>query len=145
MRLIAKDEWQQEVTEWVIANHEYTGKNPLNLRTQAKAFQTYQYAEVNGLDWRTEIEQELNANVSSIRGAIYELIGKGVVRTTELVKMLIRSGEVNNIRTAHNRVAEWLMIGELYAWSSEERNFLVGINAPEAMKKKEELVEVAAK
>lgn len=137
MRLIAKDEVQQEITEWVISNYTFTGKNPLNLRTQAKAFSTYQYAVENGLDWKKEVESELNANMSKIRGVLYTLIGKECVRTSELVRQLVMSGEVNNIRTAYNRINEWLLIGEIYRWSSEQRDFFVCINAPEKLQQKE--------
>jgi hypothetical protein len=140
MRLIAKDETQQEVTEWVISNYAFTGKNPLNLRTQAKAFLTYQYAVANKLDWKSEVEAELNANMSKVRGVLYTLIGKECVRVSELIKLLLMSGEVNNVKTAYNRVNEWLLIEELHKWSSEERNFYIGINSPEtAVKEVEQL------
>lgn len=142
MRLIAKEEWQQEVTEWVIDNYNFSGKNPLNLRTQAKAFQTYQYAIVNGLDWRTEIEAELAANMSRIRGTLYSLIGKQCVKVSALVKLLVMSGEVGAIRTAYTRINEYLLIEELWKVSSEGKDFYVCINPIDKDKPRQEVEQV---
>jgi hypothetical protein len=69
MRLVAKEEWQQDVTEFLIGDYEYTGQNLLNLRTQVKAFNTYKYAKEKGLAWEQEIKQEQANSMSKIRGS----------------------------------------------------------------------------
>ena len=127
MKLIAKDDNQREVTEFLVSNFKANGMFRLNLRTQWKAFKTLEFAEKNALNWRHELKEEL-ANVGKIRALIYSLIGARAVRTTELKKLLLKYEMVNSIRTAERRVREWMYIDELYKVSEEDRNFYVCIN-----------------
>ena len=132
MRQIAVSPEQKEVTEFVISNYEFTGMNLLNLRTQHKAFQTFEYATKNKLNWKTEIKEELQSAISPIRAMIYNLIGNTAVRTSELKKMLYKSNLVGTMRTADNKINEWLQIEELFKRSTEDRNFFIAINPKEA-------------
>ena len=127
MRLVAKEEWQQKVTEHLVDNYEFEGLL-LNLRNQAKAFNTYKYAIEKGLEWQKEVDEEQKATMSRTRNLLYSLIGNRAVRTTELVKWLIKSGVVSTTKTAQRRIEDWLICDELYKLSEDIRNFYVGIN-----------------
>jgi len=127
MKLIAKKDWEKEVTKFIINNFHQNGMIRLNLRTQWKAFKTYEYAEKNSLDWKKELKAELE-NISKIRILLYSLIGESAVRTKELKKLFLRNEIVSSLRTADRRVNEYLYLDELFKWSSEDRNFIICIN-----------------
>ena len=126
--LIATVPWQREVTEFLINEYEFTGQNLLNLRTQWKAFKTYKYCQKNNFDWKKELSEELKNNLSKIRPTLYSLMGNKAIRTKDLKKLLMIYGIVNTIRTADNRIKDWLEIGEIFRVSAEERNFFVSLN-----------------
>ena len=127
MRLIAPDGWQKEVTETLIANYEFTGQNLINLRTQWKAFKTYEYCQKNGLEWKAEIQAELKSSMSKVRGMLYSLMGIKAMRTTELKKLLLKYEVVNTERTASRKIEAWLLMEELFRISAEERNFYIAL------------------
>ena len=131
MRVIATEPWQKEVTEYLIKTHTFTGRNKLNLRTQYKAFRTYEYAIDKGLDWKKEIEYELHNATSDIRTILFNLIGDEPVSVVTLKKLLVTSGVVNSLRTADRRVKEWLTLEELHAHSIVTRNPIVSIHERE--------------
>jgi hypothetical protein len=128
MRLIAPDGWQNEVTEALIASYEFTGQNLLNLRTQWKAFKTYEYCQKNNLDWKEELKAELKSSISRVRAMLYSLIGTKAVRTTELKKLLLKYEAVGTERTGARKILEWLLTEELFKVSAEEREFFICIN-----------------
>jgi hypothetical protein len=127
MLKIATEPWQKEVTAFIIREFEASGLVKLNLRTQWKAFRTYEHAVATNIDWKEPLLRELK-NISRTRVLLYTLIGNKAIRTMELKKMMLKLGIVNNIMTAHRRVEEYLFIDELYRWSEEERNFYISIN-----------------
>jgi hypothetical protein len=127
MRGICQTEWQREVTDHVIANYVFVGSNSLNLRTQHKAFQCYQYAAAKSLDWRQEVNAELRNQCSKVRKLLYPILGDGPCRAIEVKRYLVRSGLVSTMRTADRRIADWLELGDLYRVSTEERNFLISL------------------
>jgi ribosomal protein L17 len=127
MRDIAKEPWQKEVTEHIIRNFESNGLVRLNLRTQWKAFRTYQYALANELDWKSEIDSEMHNN-SKIRSVLYSLIGNKAVKTTELKKLMLRQEVVNSLTSANRKIQEYLFLEELFKWSEHDRDFYVCIN-----------------
>lgn len=129
MGKIAKENWQKEVTDHLIKNYEFTGYNLINLRTQYKAFKTYNYCKSKGLDWKSELSQELKNSISKVKGMLYSLIGLKAVRTSELKKLLLKYGMVNTLRTADNKVKEYLELEEIYRVSSEDRNFYVSLKS----------------
>lgn len=130
MKLIAVEDWQNQVTDFLIKHYEFTGQNLLNLRTQWKAFKTYEYCQKNNLDWKVEIKEEMKSSISKVRGMLYSLMGKNSIRTTDLKKLLMKYGVVNTIRTAHRKINDWILTDELFRWSAEDRDFFVGINPP---------------
>ena len=128
MNLIATEPWQKEVTNFLIENYEFTGQNLLNLRTQWKAFKTYEYCQKNNLDWKKETNAELKNSISKVRGMLYSLMGNRAMRSTELKKLMIKYGIINTIRTADRKINDWILIEELYKISAEDRNFYVSLN-----------------
>jgi hypothetical protein len=116
MRCIAKTPESKEVTEFVIKNFTGSGLVRLNLRTQWKALNTYNYALSEGRDWKEEITNELR-RVSKVRAMLYSLIGNEAVRRVDLKKLLIKHELVNSIRMADHKIKEWLFTDELYSWS----------------------------
>jgi hypothetical protein len=127
MRLIAEEPWQKEVTEYLISGYKESGLFRLNLRTQYKAFKTYNYSQANNLDWKKELSDELSRN-NKTRALLYSLIGNKAVRCAELKKKLLRLELVHTIRTADNKINEWLYTEELWKVSEEDTNFCVCIN-----------------
>ena len=127
MRLIAKEDWQKEVTNFIVENFESSGIVRLNLRTQWKAFKTYEFCKSNGLDWEDELVRDMK-NISKVRALLYSLIGSKVVKTADLKRMLLKRELVGTLRTADNKINEWLYTEELFRWSEADKDFLVGIN-----------------
>jgi hypothetical protein len=127
MRQIAKKPEEIEATEFVIENYRFTGYDLLNLRTQYRAIKTREWAINNNLDWRKEVKAELVNNQSLVRKRLYSLIGNKAVRTSDLKKLVIRSGVVSSLRAADRKVAEWLVLEDLFKVSEEDRNFFVSL------------------
>ena len=140
MQEIANEDWEIEVTNYLLENYQYDGYAMLNLRTQWKAFQTYKFAQSQGTDWKKELGEELRQNMSKTRSMLYSLIGTKVFRSLELKKLLLDHGFVSSLRTAHRRVEDWLELGELHKCSDDERNFYVSINPPKDIMSRPDLV-----
>ena len=45
-------------------------------------------------------------------------------------KKLLKLELVHTLRTADNKVRDWLFVDELYKHSEEDKNYTVGINPP---------------
>ena len=116
MRKITKTEKEKEITEFLIENYHYTGINSMNLRTQQNAFKKVEYAEKSGRDWKAELKMFLQSEMTATRRGLYQLIGNMEVSTTELKKLLIKSGldGITHLRSADRRVREWILLNELY-------------------------------
>ena len=127
MRYIAKTSEEKEVTEKLIEMHTFNGENMLNLRTQWHAFNTYNYAKKTNQEWMGLLKEELERNKTEVHKMLYTLIGRSAIRTSELKKLLLKTKKVGTIRSADLKVNEWLIIGELFKVSPEERNFNVSI------------------
>jgi len=127
MRLIANSEEDKEVTEHVIKRFEENGLIKLNLRTQKKAFDTYKWSQANSKDWKQEIDNELK-KTSKIRSMLYSLIGNEIVQSSKLKKLMLQHGLINTLRTADNKVADYVAMDELYIHNDAERNFYISIN-----------------
>lgn len=128
MKLIAKTKEENDVTDFLVDNFSATGRFRLNLRTQWKAINTYNFCKKNGLDWKKELVEELQ-NTSKTRTLLYSLIGRKAVSRVELKKALMRQEVVNNLRAADRKITEWLFMEELFSWSPEtERNPKLSIN-----------------
>jgi len=127
MLLIAVEDWQKEVTRFVIENFEATGMVRLNLRTQWKAFQTYKFSKATGLEWEDELSGELK-RMSRTRSMLYTLIGNKAVKTAELKKLLLRQEILQTLRSADRKINEWLYLEDIWKVSEEEKNFYVCIN-----------------
>ena len=126
MRTIPKNDAEKEVTEFVINNFKGSGLIRLNLRTQWKALNTYNYAVAGQLDWKEEITSELKS-ISKVQSMLYSLIGEEAVRRVDLKKLLIRHELVASVRVADMKIREWLFIEELFEWSNDERNGFVAL------------------
>lgn len=137
MRSIAKTDWQKETTEFLINKHSNSGFNLMNLRTQWKAFRTYEYSIANKKDWKQEVIGELNNTMSPVRAMLYQLIGRKPIKAMELKKLLLKRGEVNSLRTAHRKVSEWIAIEEIYRVSNDDKNFYICIDYMTPSKVKE--------
>lgn len=124
MRSIAKTQEHKEITEFLIEHFNATGMFRLNLRTQWKAFNTFRYAKDNNLEWKKEVQSELQ-NTSRIRSLLVSLIGLKPVRRQELKKLLLRHELVHSMGTANRKINEWIFIDELYKVSPEDRNYYV--------------------
>lgn len=128
MKLIAKDNKElMEVTNHLLENYNIF-QGAINLRSQWRAFNTYNYATALKLDWKEEIRKELTQNMSPVRSLLYNLIGTKAIRTTELKKILLKLGYVETIRTADRKINDWLITEEIFRWSTEDKNFYISIN-----------------
>jgi len=58
------------------------------------------------------------------------LMGNKSMRTAELKKLILKYGIVNTMRTADNKVNDWILTEELFKWSEEERNYYVALIPP---------------
>lgn len=126
LRAVAKTETEKQVTEYVIDQYDKYGMVKLNLRTQKKAFETFEWAEQESKDWKQELEQELKV-MTKTRAMLYALIGKKAVRTTELKKLLIKNEYYSSIRVCEYEINKWLLTEDLYRHSEDERNFYVSL------------------
>jgi hypothetical protein len=89
--------------------------------------QTREYAEKVNKDWKNEVGSELNVMTKN-RNLLYTLIGNKAVRTTELVKILMKKEVLNCVRTCHRKIQEWLFLEDLYKVSAEDRDYFICIN-----------------
>jgi hypothetical protein len=128
MRMIAKDDVRKsEVLDLIISKYDENGMVKLNLRTLVKSMQTREYAEKVNKDWKNEVGSELNVMTKN-RNLLYTLIGNKAVRTTELVKILMKKEVLNCVRTCHRKIQEWLFLEDLYKVSAEDRDYFICIN-----------------
>jgi len=127
MRLIATKTFEKEVTKHLIELIKKEVCVDINLRTQYKAFKTYNFCKQNDLDWKKELKSELKVS-SRERVLLHSLIGTKDITTTELKKILIKKGIVNTIRTSERFIKKMLFIEELFKVSEEQRNYSVNIN-----------------
>ena len=154
MRKIAKTEEEKEITEFLIENYHYTGINNLNLRTQQIAFKKVEYAKKEKREWKAELKMFLQSEMTTTRRGLYQLIGNMEVSTTELKKLLIKSGldGVTHLRSADRRVREWILLNELYIighlvdtntdegieelekFMNDHRNYFVSLNPKERLR-----------
>lgn len=119
---VAKAGWQMAVTRFLLENFDYFGAGALNLRTQYKAFKTYQYALKNKRDWKEEIKSELEQYRTEERKIVYSLIGDSKVRMVDFKKLMIRAGYVKSMETARRRALQLLELGEIKKVSKEAMN-----------------------
>lgn len=117
---IAKTEQEKKITDWLLANFDFTYQ--FNLRHQQKAFRDYEYAIKKGLDWQVYLKTQLERNSSPIKALLYQFIGNSYVKKSYLIKQLIINGLVNSKRTAYRMIDNWKEIEELY-----EINNMVGL------------------
>jgi len=125
MLLICKNKQEREITKYLIDKYDYLN-NEFNLRTQYRAFQTYQYSKKYGLEWEKEIDDEIKQNMTPVRRLLYQFIGKNYVEEREVIKFLIRNGYFNTIRTAERRIEDWIYLGEVYT-NGMKRNRSIGL------------------
>jgi hypothetical protein len=146
MLKIAKEDWQKEVTIFLLQNYKFVGLNALNLRTQQKAFGIYKWCQETGRDWKQEVEKYLASEMSPIRRTLYTYIGDKIVKSSELKKILVLAhiDGVNSMRSADRRIRDWILMNELYivgfvSYDEEEledflnshRNYYVSLNRVE--------------
>jgi hypothetical protein len=128
MKHIAKgDSKKEEVLNIITNKYKENGMVKLNLRTLVKSMQTREYAEAVNKEWKSEVASELDI-MSKNRALLYTLIGNKAVRTTELVKTLMKKEVLNCIRTCHRKINEWIFLEDLYKVSAEDRDFFICIN-----------------
>jgi hypothetical protein len=124
---VAKDDTEKQVTEFIINKYEFIGLAQLNLRTQQRAFNTYKYAAEKGLDWQDEVLKELRTNMSRIRTMLYQIMGNKPMASLDLKKYLLRTGQINSLRTADRKIQTWIELEEVYKIGDGERNFLISL------------------
>ena len=148
MMQIATTTEQKEVTEFLLKHYRYIGMNALNLRTQHKAFQIYNYSQKNGSVWQEEIVKFLTSEMTATRKMLYGLIGDRAVRSADLKRLLVVSqiDNISHLRTADRRIRDWVMLRELFIvgfvcdddeelerYLNTHKNFAVSINPIEAI------------
>lgn len=117
--IAGEETWKKEVTRFIIDNYQYYGDTILDLRTQYKAFQTYQFCIAHSLDWKQELKEELEHNQSDARKMVYSLIGNKAMKVSELKRGLVKAKMYGSLETARRRVNEWIELGELFKVSEE--------------------------
>ena len=128
MDLIVKDDVKKkEVLEVIKQKYKENGMVKLNLRTLIKSTKTREYAEMIKKDWKNEVGLELDI-MGKNRSLIYTMIGNKAVKTTELVKLLMKREILNCVRTCHRKIHEWILLEDLYKVSGEDRDYSVCIN-----------------
>jgi hypothetical protein len=127
MNVIAKTKKEKEITEFIINEFQNKPYLDINLRTQYKAFKTYDYCKTNSLNWKKEVVKLFKDSSKNV-SMLYSIIGKEKIKTTQLKKILLKRGIVSSIRTAHRLIEKMLFLGELTKESCEERDFLIKLN-----------------
>lgn len=114
MRLITNSEQESKVTEFLIDNYRFVGHNAFNLRTQAKAINTYNCAIEQGINWEEALLEELKNVRSRTQEWLYQFVGEGIVKRKDLVKLIMRTGIVTTERTAYQRIKNWEYGDEIF-------------------------------
>lgn len=123
MNLICKNKEEIEVTKYLIKHYKHHAS--FNLRTQAKAFNTYHCSKELKRDWQKELKYELDRSRTEIQEYVYEFIGDTMVKKAELIKW-IRQGKqyAQTNQSARRRVNEWIEDGEIYQTSVKYNPFV---------------------
>jgi len=111
-KIAGKEQWKQQVTDYLVSNYDFT--NRFNLRHQQKAFVDYSYAKKKRLEWKAYIKSQIDKNRSPVGTLVYQFIGDDIVKKSYLAKCLLKNNIVNTKRTAYRRIGEWLDMEELY-------------------------------
>jgi hypothetical protein len=119
---VAKNKWQRKVTKFLLENIDYFGQEALNLRTQYKAFKTYQYAIKNKKDWKKEVKSELEQYRTEERKLVYQLIGDAKIKMADFKRLLIKAGYAKTMETARRRTLHLLELGEIKKVSEDGIN-----------------------
>lgn len=113
MNMICKNKEEKEATKYLIKHYKH--HHSFNLRTQQKAFNTYNCSKELKRDWKVELKYELDKSRTEIQEYIYEFIGDGMVNKADLIRW-VRQGKqyAQTNRTARRRVDEWIEDGEIH-------------------------------
>lgn len=114
MKLIAQNEHESKVTGFLIKNYRFVGHNAFNLRTQAKAINTYRCAVEQKIDWEQALLEELKNVRSRTQEWLYQFVGEGIIKRKDLVKLIMRTGLLNTEATAYRRIRNWEYGDEIF-------------------------------
>jgi len=119
MCLICQNDWQREVTDYLIGNSVVK----LNLRLQDKCFRVYNASVRDGLDWKSQVDLFIKEDMTEPRKLLYRCTGAKPIRRMEFVKYLVLNRGWS-MRTAHRKIDEWLELGEIYSDGKQKQAIL---------------------
>lgn len=113
MYLICKDDFDKEVTSYLLSNSHKLGRNSFNLRIHNRSLVIAKSSIRDKLDWKKQIDLFINTQESEIRKALYRLAGTKQVRRFIFIKYLMSEFDWS-YPTAHRRLNEALLIKDLF-------------------------------
>jgi len=125
MLTICKSELETEVTNYLISKLNKIGLNNFNFRNQYKSFQIVKCAMDDKLNWKSQLDLFLDAQVSEARRLLYRFAGLKQVKRMAFVKYLISQGW--SYATAQRRIMEFLLLEEIYS-NGKLKQSLISLN-----------------
>ena len=119
MRLICQNDWQREVTDYLIGN----SLVKLNLRLQDKCFRVYKASVRDGLDWKSQIDLFIKEDMTEPRKLLYRCTGTKPIRRMEFVKYLVLN-KGWSMRTSQRKIEEFIELGEIYSDGKQKQAIL---------------------
>ncbi|MBW2675438.1 MAG: hypothetical protein JRD89_18850 [Deltaproteobacteria bacterium] len=108
---VAKEDWQKEVTKYLISKVSVYGISNFNLRTQSMCFKLYQAAKRDGKDWKRELDLFFDQIVPTSRKLLYRRYRP--VKRIDFVKYLMKEMDWS-YATAQRKIRDWIVLGEIY-------------------------------
>jgi len=119
MRLICQNDWQREVTDYLIGN----SLVKLNLRLQDKCFRVYKASIRDGLEWKSQIDLFIKEDMTEPRKLLYRCTGTKPIRRMEFVKYLVLN-KGWSMRTSQRKIEEFIELGEIYSDGKQKQAIL---------------------
>ena len=119
MFLICQNDWQREVTEYLVGN----SLVKLNLRLQDKCFRVYKASLRDKLDWKSQVDLFIKEDMTEPRKLLYRCAGAKPIKRMEFVKYLVLN-KGWSLSTAHRKIDAWLELGEIYSDGKQKQAIL---------------------
>lgn len=113
MYLICKDDFDKEVTSYLLSNAHKLGRNSYNLRIQNRVLIIAKASKRDKLDWKKQIDLFITTQESEIKKCLYRLAGLKQVRRMIFIKYLMSEFDIS-YATAHRKLNEAIILGDLF-------------------------------
>jgi hypothetical protein len=113
MRLISVTEEEKLATSYLVSKLDLISNESFNLRTREMCINILKDSLIKKLDWKKEIDQFLNTQISELKKLLYRFTGNNPCNRLDFVKFLMKEKELS-YSTSERRIKEGLILGDIY-------------------------------